>query len=70
MCGQNASGGVTGAGSDDQSPKEGRALWMGCRRSVDRHIKGGPGPGGCGTCAGCTWTGLWGFGRAGTGSTD
>lgn len=59
-----------GAGSDDQIPKEGRALWRGCRQSVDRHIKGAPGPGGCGTCAGCTWTGLLGFGRAGTGSTD
>lgn len=67
--GQNASDGAMGVGTGAQSPRPGRTLRQGCRHSADRRIKGGPGPGGCGTCAGCTWTGLWGFGKAGTRST-
>lgn len=67
--GQNASDGAMGGGNGGQSPRLGRTLRQGCRHSADLRIKGGPGPGGCGTCAGCTWTGLWGFGKAGSRST-
>lgn len=70
VCGQNAFVGVMGAGNDARSPRLGRVQWPSCLQSVDQHIKGGAGPGGCGTCAGCTWTGLWGFGRAGNRAMD